>query len=482
MKNILCFLLLVLINLINNNNPLKAQIIPNGSFENWITGNYELPVNYPFSSNPGTFLRCNAPFNVEKVADPYHGSFAMRLTTRGSGEEACFGYIINSTTGDNPLNFQGGFPYNQRPTGIRGYYKSSIPVGDSAYLLLIFKQAGNLIGFYETRFFGTKTNYTLFDYSFPTPLPLNPDSVIIGITSSDVFNGTAINGSMIQLDSISFTGVASQPALMNGSFETWQNSTIYKPEGPWYFNEIGEFGEGMLRSTDAFAGSYALQLKTLPQSDPLTGDPGSSPSQLGLGTIDCSGPSCIALGGIPFSKTKDTFTFRYKYLPSIGTDKAQVNLHFKKFGNIIGQAGVQLNAAASYTYLEIPFLLGQTPDSVIIQFASGDWSNTAPGFAGASLKIDSMVFKSDINTSVSDYVYQKFVKIYPNPSHGLFILQADVKVSWIEVMNTSGQRVFAGAINKNRTEINLSQHPKGVYIYKLYDKNIPVARGKLIID
>lgn len=460
----------------------NAQIIPNGSFENWITGNFELPVNYPFSSNPGTFLKCNAPFNVEKVADPYHGSFAMRLTTQGSGQQACFGYVINATPGDNPLNFQGGMPYNQRPTGIRGYYKSAIPFGDSAYLLLIFKQAGNLIGFYETRFSGTKTNYTLFDYTFPTPLPVNPDSVIFGMTSSDVFNGTAINGSMIQLDSISFKGVVSQPALMNGSFESWQSSVIYKPQGPWVFNEVGEYGEGMFRSTDAFAGTYALQIKSLPGADEITGAPISRPSQLGLGTIDCSGPTCIALGGIPFIKTKDTLTLRYKYLPAIGTDKAQVNLSFKKLGIIIGQFGIQLNAAASYTYVEIPFLLGQAPDSVIIQFTSGDWNNTAPGFADADLKIDNVIFKSDINTNVSDYIYQKFVKVYPNPSPGLFILQTDVNVTWIEVMNTSGQRVYAGTINKNRTEINLNQQPKGVYIYKLYNKEIAVARGKLIIE
>lgn len=460
----------------------NAQIVPNGSFENWITGNFELPVNYPFSSNPGTFLRCNAPFNVEKVADPYHGSFAMRLTTRGSGQQACFGYIINSSTGDNPSNFQGGFPYNQRPTGIRGYYKSSIPVGDSAYLLLIFKQGGNLIGFYETRFFGTKTSYTLFDYSFTDPLPINPDTVILGITSSDVFNGTAINGSMIQLDSISFKGVASQPALMNGSFENWQTTAIHKPVGPWYLDDIGEYGEGMIRSTDAFLGTYSLQLKSFPEPDPFTGGPGSRPSQLGLGTLDCSGPSCIAVGGIPFNKTKDTFTLRYKYLPAIGTDKAQVNLHFKKLGSIIGQSGVQLNPAASYTYVEIPFLLGQTPDSVIIQFTSGDWNNTAPGFAGADLKIDDIKFKSDLNTNVTDYLYQQSVKIFPNPSKGLFIVQTDVKVTSVEVFNVAGQRIFTGIINNNRTNIDLTQHPKGVYMYKLYNKEKAVASGKLIIE
>jgi hypothetical protein len=460
----------------------RAQIFPNGSFENWITGNFEIPANYPYSSNPVTFYRCNEPFNVEKVSDAYHGSFALRLTTRGTGMASCFGYLINALTGDNPLAFMGGFPYNQKPTGIRGYYKSAIPPGDSAFLLLIFKSAGAPVGMYETRFYGTHSTYALFDFTFPDPLPVTPDTVIIGISSSDVFNDLAINGSMIQLDSISFKGVTTQPALMNGSFENWENHTIYKPVGPWDYSQIGERGDGMHRTTDAYAGSYALQLKSLPEINQISLEPQTAPSQISLGTRDCDGMNCWDVGGIPFNKMKDTLQFRYKYAPAVGTDKAHVVLFFKKQGSTIDARDIQLNAASVYTLIEIPFQLSQQPDTVIIQFTSGDWNNSGPEFAGAELKIDAVTFKSDINTAVNEYPYQHAVKVYPNPSKGLFVLQTDVKATRVEIMNAAGQRVYAGIMNNNRVEINLTQQPKGVYIYKLYNKDLPIARGKLLIE
>lgn len=459
-----------------------AQTIPNGDFENWISGTFDAPLGYQSTSNPSAFYRCNAGFNVEKVADPYHGSYALRLTTRGTGGDACFGYFVNAVTADDPFDFIGGYPISEKPTGIKGYYKSAIPAGDSAFILLIFKSGGIAFAGYEIKFYGTHSVYTSFQYTFPDPLPVTPDTVIFGAASSDVFEGIPANGSMIQLDSISFTGVIAQPAQMNGSFENWQSNTLYKPAGGWLMYDVGENGEGIRRSTDAYAGVYALELRSMMDID-FFGNAYTVPAQITLGEVDCYLNPCIIAGGVPYHHQKDTLILRYKYQPGATGNDAAVKLYFKKSGVMIGGAGITLPPASGYTFKSLPFELPQLPDSVAIEIVSGDWGQTDTLYAKAVLLIDELKFKSDnTGTGVTDYLYQKYVRVYPNPSRGNTVLYSDVPVTYVEVFNANGQRVYTQTITGNRTEIQLQQQPKGVYFYKVYNRGIPVARGRLILQ
>ncbi|HEY4799619.1 MAG TPA: hypothetical protein VII99_11125, partial [Bacteroidia bacterium] len=172
--------------------------IPNGNFETWNSSSYDIPQNYVQCSNTNAYFS-NLAFNLTKVADPYHGSFAARIVTEGSGNNANFGYFINTDPnqgGKNPKQWPGGFPYNHKPTGIRGYYKSAIASPDSARLLIIFRHSGVDTTMFAFGLSGTHSTYTLFQ--FPISLPSTPDTVILGITSSDFSNSSsnAANGSM----------------------------------------------------------------------------------------------------------------------------------------------------------------------------------------------------------------------------------------------------------------------------------------------
>jgi hypothetical protein len=51
-------------------------------------------------------------------------------------------------------------------------------------------------------------------------------------------NDNVVAGSELILDYVSFTRVSSQPKMMNGDFEFWENQTIYTPEN-WYINGEG---------------------------------------------------------------------------------------------------------------------------------------------------------------------------------------------------------------------------------------------------
>lgn len=457
-----------------------AQSTPNGNFESWVSGTYEIPTGYVQSSNPSTFFRCNTAFNCVKVADPYHGSYAIKMTTSGYDVDACFGYVLNANPyGNDPSTWVGGIPYTQKATGIRGYYKSAIPSGDSATIIAVFKAGGNVIGGDVFKLYGTHNTYTLFDHPFAIPLSSNPDSVIFAVSSSDVFNSVATDGSMIQLDSVSFTGVASQPALFNGDFESWQSKTIDKPNN--WFLDFGDEGAGLSKTTDAHAGSFALQLKNLVGSD------GSGlvsyPNLILSGHWDCSTGICNLKGGNPFTQMKDTLTFYYKYNPTVITDSAQVTIFFKKNGAIYDIAGADLKAAATYQYTEVPFQLGMAPDSVIIQFNSGLYSNTALIYAGADFKVDDVRFKSQsLSTGLQDLINASNTKVFPNPGNGIFVFTSSIKITDVEIMNLFGQKVYTGKTDNTQITVNLSALPKGTYIYTLRNKTKMTARGKIMIQ
>ncbi|MBI2730205.1 MAG: T9SS type A sorting domain-containing protein [Sphingobacteriales bacterium] len=303
--------------------------------------------------------------------------------------------------------------------------------------------------------------------------------MIFAAASSDVFNNNAIDGSMLQLDSVSFTGAASQPALFNGDFETWQSKTVDKPTS-WNYNS-GEAWQGLLRSTDAHGGSYALELKNILSSD-STG-PISFPTLLGTGYWDCSTGTCIQKGGYPYNKTKDTLTFYYKYAPTIATDSAQVTILFRKNGNVFDIRGADLKDAATYQYTEIPFILGQAPDSVSIQFNSGLFSNTAVGYAGADFKVDDVKFKSQtVTTGLQDLINESHTKVFPNPGKGIFNFTSAIKITGVEVTNLYGQRVYTAKTDGMQIAIDLTAQPKGVYIYTLRNKTKITARGKIVIQ
>jgi hypothetical protein len=359
-----------------------AQSIPNGNFENWTSGTYEYPQYYPFTSNTDAFFRFQAPFNCVKTTDAYQGDYAVELTTNVSATDTVMGHFISgSPNGDN---WHGGLAYNQKPTGIRGYYKYNVASADSALIIASFSKAGNNIGMYFLKIGGVKTSYTLFNLTLSPALSETPDSVMFGATSSDINAVSIIPGSTLKLDSVSFTGVTSQPAQINASFELWQSQELNRPD-----NWNSDRGDGMNRTTDVVAGNYAIELTTYLGDN--NGNPQARSSQISNGYYDNS-CNCMK-GGYPFSNQIDTLVFSYKYVP-MGNDSANVSLNFKKNGSNIGWAGISLYATATYQYKEIPFSIGQAPDTVIVLIGSSDWQNSELSFIGSVLKIDEIHFKS----------------------------------------------------------------------------------------
>ncbi|HTA62724.1 MAG TPA: T9SS type A sorting domain-containing protein [Bacteroidia bacterium] len=444
---------------------LQAQnAIPNGGFESWTSATYDYPQSY-LNSNPGSFFRTNAAFNVVKTTDAFHGSYALQLTTNvGVAHDTNMAYIIDaSNTNGNPCQWSGGIPYNQKPTGLHGNYKSNVAVGDSAGIIVAFRSGGTCLGMYIMKFYGTHNAYTPFTLSFSPALSATPDSMIFAAVSSDVFGNIQKAGSMLQLDSLSFTGGVSQPAAFNGDFENWQSQTVKKPNN-WYL-QTDDQGDGIFQTTDAQAGTYAMELKT------VLGQRGNgnvkTPAAQGAGIStgysnnNCGGgPNCLR-GGYPFTNQVDTLAFYYKYVPS-GNDTGEVSINFKKNTTGVWSTGAPLRASATYKYMEVPFNTSTAIDTVIVSFQSTNWRDSSVSFVGSDLKIDQVHFKSQSLAGIKKYDANASIAVFPNPSNGVFTITHIQGNDLVRVYNVYGQEINA-AITKDGNDAHVQIDAPGAY-------------------
>lgn len=354
-----------------------AQSIPNGGFESWQVTSFENPSNFE-TSNYKKDNNVISPLNVIKTTDAFHGNYAIKLTTALSGTNLSFAFFANGSPGSNQGS--GGIPYNLKPSGVRFRYKSNIIGTDTAIFLCWFKKAGAYIGQYTYKFATTKTAYTLFDVTFATPLSQNPDTLIVAAASSNAFLQVNPNvGNSFQVDSITFKGVSSQPANFNGDFENWQTES---------YDVLNGWNTQGLRATDAYSGTYALELQTV--------GPSFSDNHIRVGRAITGIPTqSTTLGGYPYNLQIDTLFFYYKYLPAHPLDSFKVSINFKKLGNFFAGYTNQFPISANYVKGKIPFNLAQQPDSVII-FIESSKTETVSAYIGSDLKIDNLYFKSQM--------------------------------------------------------------------------------------
>jgi len=358
-----------------------AQSIPNGGFEVWTSQSCRNPQFYGTSnlqthggsSTPG-------PVNVIRTTDAFADSFAVKMTTTLVGTDTSQGYIINFNP--NGSTFTGGIPYSQQPTSLRFRYKCNVMPGDTALLILFFKKSGTVFSQNIKKIVGTQSTYALGTMTLS--LSMAPDSIMFAAAASNVMvhNFQGIPGSMLQIDSVNFGGVSSQPANMNGDFENWTTYTTNPNLTSW------NIGGSTInnQTTDKFAGNYALELEST-QTNNTNDSVYASSASTGYYT---GGP---AMGGYPYAKAVDTLKFEYKYAP-VGNDSASVSLQFKKAGVSFAYQSMSLPAASSYTQAVMSFSLSQTPDTVIVYISSSKRNALPISYLGSTLKVDNMIFAS----------------------------------------------------------------------------------------
>lgn len=449
--------------------------VPNGNFEEWTSISYDFPQNYQYISNSNNYFYYNLPSNVTKTTDAYHGTYAVQLTTIATKTDTSFGYFLNSNPNSKNGPWTGGMPYNQKPTGIRGWYKYNVATADSGTIIVAFSHGGKSIGMYFFKIGGNHSSYTLFNKTLNPALSIAPDSVSFGAVSCKVTGVDqqphGIAGSTLILDSLSFTGVSSQPTWMNGDFESWQTQTYNSPAN-WYI-ESSNGEEGFNRTTDAAKGSYAIELKTYLGNN--NNHPAAQPCMISTGYYPRScNDNCHEQGGYPFSNQTDTLAFYYKYAPAHPKDSASININFIKNGSEFDGRYTILLASANYKYVEVPFNLSQSPDTVIIDIQSSLWQDSAKSYVGADLKIDEIYFKSQKSTGIHQLKNgtENSISIFPNPSNGKFQIKGTRSdIQTLKIFDVLGKEIyFNSKFNLQKSnEVDLSQFQKGIYFVKAYD-------------
>jgi len=449
---------------------MHAQVsTPNGGFENWNSTTCEHPAAFA-NSNSESVIRCNSGCNVVKSTDFYSGNFALELTTYLGAADTCFGYVVSSPSpnGGNPCSWSGGIPFNQVPTGIRGYYKSTLTNPDSAGILVAFRNNGVCLGVYMYKFGGNQSTYTPFNFTFNPPLAGAPDTLMFAAVSSDVFAGMALGGSMIKLDSISLVGVT-QPAALNGGFENWQSEVLETPANWYSYNNWDN--SGVSKTTDFKYGQYAIELTTYMGDN--NGVPRASAGGISTGYYlnNCGGPNCQR-GGYPFTNQVDTLCFYYKYAP-MNNDTGYAFLNFKNMGNVVSGASTDIFAATSmYTYRELAFNTMTTIDSVIVSFQSSEWDDSTMASIGSVLKVDDVHFKSQPSSGIHNYSAAAQKKIYPNPNNGIFTIENVDQHDLVRILNVYGQEVSA-LIKKENGSALVQVNVPGAYLVYIN------SRGKI---
>lgn len=76
------------------------------------------------------------------------------------------------------------------------------------------------------------------------------------------------------------------------------------------------------------------------------------------------------------------------------------------------------------------------------------------------------------------------VAVYPNPSTGIVNIRYSEKISFIEIISMLGEKVYATTNIPRLTsyEIDLRNHPKGIYFYRITTENGQKTAGKIIIE
>lgn len=95
---------------------------------------------------------------------------------------------------------------------------------------------------------------------------------------------------------------------------------------------------------------------------------------------------------------------------------------------------------------------------------------------------ESITFGAFENLSTDSFASADFIKVYPNPSNGIFNLKFDTTIDFqYEVYNLLGQTIEKGSSNSNQHQIDLSGNAEGIYLLKLTDRNSNKAKNLKLI-
>jgi sugar lactone lactonase YvrE len=94
-------------------------------------------------------------------------------------------------------------------------------------------------------------------------------------------------------------------------------------------------------------------------------------------------------------------------------------------------------------------------------------------------KVSNVTGIDEVSTSLG------ITKLFPNPNSGIFTIESSVisDKSSVEIYNMLGEKTYTSRLNSGNTQINLSNKPEGIYLYRiLTETGQEISEGKFIIQ
>jgi len=340
--------------------------------------------------------------------------------------------------------------------------------------LVIFKKAGQNLTMDKFGIVGSSNEFKTVKFKLQNTV-INPDTVFLAFTSSNVLGNKIIGGSTITYDDLHFIGGNVSP-INNGELENWEFVKVEDPEDYYTFNRLVALGEepSVTKTSDKVSGNYAIKIRSI--SSPNTG--GSS------GLISTS-EFINSPGGVPvgfaYNGDPSNLTFDAKYIPET-IDTATFFISFSKWNE-----GSQMSepvgglyytidtAVTSYTHFEIPISsLSKTPDSANVTIIAGNKQNFGNGTV---LYLDNLGFDNKVS-GFFNFSSTKNMKLdyRGNGQFAFTSIGLKSEKSSIEIYDLSGKLVYSNNFTNPRLEnfvviFGKSNLSKGIYTYRIQNDN-----------
>ncbi len=434
----------------------NAATGPNFDFEQWNSFSYDVLQNWTTAGQ------------IQRVSS-YDGSFAAKAKAINNQAPGAIVYanVANNSGGNGPdilpLPYSGG-----RPDTLMFYAKYDIDVNDSALVMMNFKYNGNFIS--NTLYHISGSSGGVFQQ---IKIPVNysttdtPDSLMLLFLSTNYFGGTISALSEITLDNVTFIGANSQ--LPNNDMELW-NIVNRNQAVSWYSqddnNNNATDSSFVTRTTDAYSGSYALELRNNIASGNFAY----------LHTSQTNGPP---LPDFPVAFRYSSLKGYYKYFPD-ANDTININITMFYHGSPIGWGQFQDNDSTSaYTLFNVPinYFGFNTPDSASISVSIQ--KNHGTGIPGNSSAIIDAFYFEGITVSIDENEqFAESVNIFPNPaSENLTIEFSQSSNPQIEVFDITGRLQMKNSFqNIQKANLDITNLSPQVYIVKIQTENQLLTR------
>lgn len=414
--------------------------LPNGGMETWTTTTLYEDLTLWQTGN----YEWNTSVNTTKETDAQNGNYSVRMVTEIIGTDTTFGYVL---LGDFDSIPNGGFPYTTVVDTFKGWYKYDIQAGDSATILLVMFNSDTITEQVVKLVTGTQNTWTEFTMNFNAGLG-TPDSFLVAAVSSNIFADTAVDGSWLMLDNLSFASsqINSPPAIPNGDFETWVD---VDSEDADYFNTWNPFLakwniDVVRKSTDAMAGTYSMELETMSFNNGNDTTPGFAT----MGDIQYWGQ----VGGAAYTAQPDSFYFSWKYSP-VNSDTAFIVIEFTNNTTLIASNAYQITGTnTSWMTFGLPLSVGSAPDTMRVMVYAGN-------NPGTILKVDELTLAGG-NVGIQKLLgEQTKVLMYPNPAEDKVYLEYNLTEAsevTVSVYDITGKQVISAYFGEQRGEQRVS--------------------------